>query len=285
MPGRGERHEQDRDPRAGPAARRRPGAPGGRGARAGWPAASWPQASGQGRHEECRHASAGSRRASGRGKSATSSSRPFSSGSWPAGKADRGKALSRRPPVPRATRLGRPVRRRCLPGSPGVRPPGRRRRTAPGLGQFALPGVVDPEAHGLIAPLQHRPALGRGPRGKISEPEEDAVLGRGPGEEPPGNGGGGARTRGGAGGWLRSVAAACMIGPAPADRLADQAALGRGVDQAHPVAVDGAEQHDQPGELEEGLALGLGAGAEAQRGVSSKTTRSVTSRSSTNFFR
>jgi hypothetical protein len=52
---------------------------------------------------------------------------------------------------------------------------------------------------------------------------------------------------------------------AAADGFADDFALGAGVDEADAVAVDGAEQHDEAGEFEEGLAFGLGAGAEGER--------------------
>ena len=53
-------------------------------------------------------------------------------------------------------------------------------------------------------------------------------------------------------------------GTAAADRLAKQVAVGRGVEEADPVPVDGAEQHDQAGEFEQRLALRLRARAEVQ---------------------
>ena len=58
-------------------------------------------------------------------------------------------------------------------------------------------------------------------------------------------------------------------GAAAADGLAEKIiAAGRRVDEADTVAVDGAEQHHEAGELEEGFAFRLRAGAELEaRGV------------------
>ena len=88
----------------------------------------------------------------------------------------------------------------------------------------------------------------------------------GAGEETPRHLGGGIGGRGrGAGeqrgGGVHDLAAA-------ADGFADDFALGAGVDEADAVAVDGAEQHDEAREFEEGLAFGLRAGTEGEgRGV------------------
>ena len=55
-------------------------------------------------------------------------------------------------------------------------------------------------------------------------------------------------------------------GAASADGLAEGVAVGRDMEKTDAVAVDGAEQHDEAGEFEVGLAFGLGAGAELEPG-------------------
>jgi hypothetical protein len=56
-------------------------------------------------------------------------------------------------------------------------------------------------------------------------------------------------------------------GAAAANGFAEKIVAARGgVDEADAVAVDGAEEHDEAGELEEGFAFRLGAGAELEAG-------------------
>ena len=138
----------------------------------------------------------------------------------------------------------------------------------------ALPGIVDPEAHGLVAALQHAPALGRLAGREVGEPDENAVLRRGAGEELPGDFrlrilDTGYRRGGGGGLALRHPVSAIRFlisglrfqrsgiqrrrrraeqgGGGVQDRAAaphglpHMMAVRRGVDIAHPVAVDGAQ--------------------------------------------
>ena len=56
-------------------------------------------------------------------------------------------------------------------------------------------------------------------------------------------------------------------GAAAADGFAEKiVAVRGGVDEADAVAVDGAEEHDEPGEFEEGFAFRLGAGTKLEAG-------------------
>lgn len=55
-------------------------------------------------------------------------------------------------------------------------------------GKFAVPRIIDAEAHRLIAAAHDGPALGFGAGGEVAEPDEDAVFGGGAGEEAPGRG-------------------------------------------------------------------------------------------------
>ena len=92
--------------------------------------------------------------------------------------------------------------------------------------QGALPGILDPEADRLVAPLEDRPALRRGPGREVAEPDEHAVLGGGAGEESPGNAGLGAGRIEGRRRPAEQGRRGMQDGPAAPDRLADEIALG-----------------------------------------------------------
>src|ERR1035438_189105 len=179
--------------------------------------------------------------------------------------------------------------------------------------QLPLPGVVHAESHGLVAPAEDGPALGLGPRGKVPEPEEHAVLRGRAGDEAPGDLGLGAAERrgrapdercpgpegrapppdrappaprpsGGAGRPM-SDAAAWRIAPRPRTGSRNTGPSGMAWTNPTRSPLTAPRSITSPASSRSASLLDCAPEPKTRVGESSRTRSSVTSLSSVNFFR